>query len=94
VNCQYDEFELVVFVHQSGGETPPGLEAGRRGGEVGGEGGRRARQEAEEDQGRHRVVGAGAQLPRPAQQVRHHSAQSGRPIAGEQHEKASLCPNP
>ena len=31
--------ELLVLVHVAGGEAAAGLEAGRRGGEVGGEGG-------------------------------------------------------
>ncbi len=46
-------------------------------------GGGRAGEEAEEDEGSDWVAGAGAQLPRPAQQVCHHTPQSGRPAPGQ-----------
>ena len=82
-SSHHDEPELPVLVYQPGGEAAAGLEAGRRGGEVGREGRRRSRQEVEEDQGGHRVPGAGAELPRPAQQVCHHTPQSGRSAPGE-----------
>ena len=41
--------ELSVFLHLPGSEEAAGLEAGGRGGEVGGEGGGRPRQEAQEE---------------------------------------------
>ncbi|ROT79175.1 putative replication factor C subunit 3 [Penaeus vannamei] len=49
-----------------------GVEAGRRRGEVGREGGRLPRQEAEEEEGRRRGAGARPLVPRTAVQVRHH----------------------
>lgn len=77
-----DERHVTVFLHQPGGEAPPGLEAGRRGGKVGREGCGRARQEAEEEEGRHGGAGTRAQLPRPAQQLRDHPTLAGRTTAG------------
>ena len=46
---QNDESELPVLLHLARSQEAAGLEAGGRGGEVGGEGGGRPRQEAQEE---------------------------------------------
>ena len=57
--------------------------SGRRGGEVGREGGGRAGEEAEEVEGRHRGAGEGAGVARTAVGLRHHPQVARREATGE-----------
>lgn len=81
------ERHLAVLLHQPGGQTAAGMEAGRRGGEVGRESGGRSGQEAEKEEGGHGGAGEGSQLPRPAQQLRDDPPFPGRTAAGVSQER-------
>lgn len=80
---------LPVLLHQSSCETPARMETRRRGGEVGGKGRRFSREEAQEEKGSHGGAGKGAELSRPAQQVRDHSSLPGRTAPGVPSERSA-----
>jgi len=73
--------QLSLQLHIPRREAAARLEAGRRGGAVGGEGRRHPRQEIEEDERRIGGVGAGSLLPGTPFQMRHHSSIPRRPVA-------------
>jgi len=76
------EPEQPVLLHESSREATSRVETGRRGGEMGGEGRRLARQEAEEEEGCSWGPGESSELYGTAQQVCHHTSVPGWQASG------------